>query len=67
MFTHPQKLIDADEVIQITNRLARKGFFIDTAKRRNDWIAFVKNNPAKWEAGKTQLEALQKIEVTLTA
>ncbi len=67
MNTRPKKLEDADEIVRITNRFARHGIFIDTAKRTDDWIAFIKDNPAKWEAGATQLEALQKMEVTLNA
>lgn len=67
MNTRPPLLEDADEIIRITNLFARKGIFIDTAKRTDDWIAFVKDNPAKWEAGTTQLDALQKMEITLTS
>jgi hypothetical protein len=66
MNTRPKLLEDADEIIRITNHFARCGIFIDTSKRTDDWIAFIKDNHKKWEAGKTELEALQKMEITLS-
>ena len=63
----PQALKDSDEVIRITNKFARLGINIDTMKRTGDWIAFVSTNTKRWEAGTTELEAVQKLEVSLTA
>ena len=61
----PQALKDNDELIRITNELARNRVYIETSRRRNDWIAFVQDTPEIWEAGKTQLEAVQKLQVSV--
>lgn len=34
-------------------------------KRSDDWIAYLKSNPAIWESGKTASEAIDKLNVTL--
>ncbi len=64
-FKTPQAYKDAEEKIATINILAHEGYFIDTEKRRDDWIAYLSNNKEVWEAGKTELEAIKKIAQTL--
>jgi hypothetical protein len=36
---------------------------IVTCKRASDWIAFIAEEPGKWEAGRTEEEAIGKLHI----
>lgn len=40
---------------------------ITTKRRSGDWIAFLTEQPAVWDAGRTELEAIGRLIMSLTA
>jgi hypothetical protein len=36
--------------------------YIQTEQRRDDWIAFIAGHSERWEAGKTEDEAIDKLK-----
>ena len=58
-------LKDDEEARRIINEYARKRIYITTERRYDDWIAYTRIT--QWESGRTELEAVQKLIVSIKA
>jgi hypothetical protein len=53
-----------EEVIMKQPKATKAKPVIATRKRTYDWIAYITEEPGKWEAGRTEVEAIGKLHIS---